>query len=86
MKRFDYMGDDESTSLSLLQEDKSLEFGPLSLCKLKRVLGDFFQVDVSYYGIQYTKLFMDFHEAFEKFLELRKALRNTGYKQRLQNG
>lgn len=86
MKKFDYMGDDESTSLSLLYEDKSLEFGPLSLCRFKRILGEFFQVDVSYYGIQYSKMFLNFHEAFEKFLELRKALKKTGYKQRLQHG
>lgn len=83
MKNFDYMDDSEESSRGLIEEGVSLNYGPLSLCKVKRLVGSQFQVDCMYHRITYTKLFNDFSTAFNKFLDLKQALINTGYKERV---
>ena len=79
MKNFDYM-DDTLEYTKTLVEEGSVNFGPLSLCKLKRLIYNQYQVDCLDYRLNYSNLFTDFGLAFSKFIELKEALESTGFK------
>lgn len=85
MKNFDYMEDSEESSKSLVDEGVCLNFGPLSLCKIKRLVGESYQIDCMG-RISYSNMFTDFNVAFNKFKELKSALIATGYKERVYVG
>lgn len=59
-------------------EEHSINYGPLSISKINRIVGDMYQVDCNY-CIFYSKLFQDLNEAIDKFKELMKALKGRGY-------
>lgn len=82
MRNFDYMEDSEESSRGLVEEGVCLNFGPLSLCKIKRLIGEAYQCDCMG-RISYSNLFSDFSVAFDKFKELKSALIATGYKERV---
>lgn len=80
MHNFDYMEDTLDFSQKIIDDEGSLNYGPLSLCKIKRLVSDMYQVDCMYHKINYTNLFQDFSVAFNKFIELKEALILNGYK------
>lgn len=80
MRNFDYMGDTLEYTKTLVDSEGSVNFGPLSLCKIKRLISDQYQVDSLDYRLNYSNLFTDFGLAFNKFIELKKALEATGFK------
>lgn len=82
MRNFDYMDDSEESARCLVDDGICLNYGPLSLCKIRRIIGDSYQLDSMWYAVPYSNLFIDFSLAFSKFKELKQSLKNTGYKER----
>lgn len=80
MRNFDYMGDTLEYTKTLVDSEGSVNFGPLSLCNIKRLINSVYQVDCMDYRLNYTNLFTDFGLAFKKFIELKEALESTGFK------
>lgn len=79
MRHFDFCDDTLEDSRTLIEEG-SINYGPLSLCKIKRLIGSCYQVDLMYKTNYYTNLFIDFDKAYSKFIELKESLVNSGYK------
>lgn len=79
MKNYDYIEDTPEGVLEILNLGNSVNYGPLSLCRLRRFSNRDLQIDCDCKELHYSELYEDFTEAFQKFLELRKKLRTLGY-------
>lgn len=79
MKNFDYIQDTSDDVLTILNNGDCINYGPLSLCRLRRFSNRDLQIDCDCKELHFSELYEDFTEAFQKFLELRKRLRALGY-------
>lgn len=79
MKNLDYIDDTASDVLKLINSGNCINYGPLSICRLKRFSDTNIQVDCDSKEIRFSSLFSDFDEAFEKFVKLKDKLIGFGY-------
>lgn len=74
MQHFDYLSDSAKTSKEIVDSGTSLNYKSLSLCRLDRLVGPFYQVDCLDRQLTYSNLYTDFTEAFNKFIYLKERL------------
>ena len=80
MRNFDYKEDTMWDSQTIIENEGSLNYGPLSLCKIHRLVGDCYQTDLIHHKLNYSQLFSDFGAAFKKFQTLKDTLIDLGFK------
>ena len=79
MRNMDYIDDTAQDVLELINSGNCVNYGPLSICRLRRFSNRDIQVDCDSKEVCFTYIFDDFAIAFDTFLEVRKRLINVGY-------
>lgn len=79
MRNLDYIDDTAKDVLELINAGNCVNYGPLSICRIRRFSNRDIQVDCDSKEVCFTDLFDEFSEAYKQFLEVRKRLIAVGY-------